>query len=470
MKNILSGLTIKTKVIACAAIGFAMMLATALAIFRGDAGVNEAIERGSRLRDQQVLALRAQLAGNGTPRDAARESAARAAIERVGRDIAAADKAAVEARTVATWTLIVVSVAGMVVFALLATWIIVSVLKPVFAALGVVHTIARGDLTARIEGAGTDETGQLLAALGEMNDNLAATVARVRQAADSVQGTAHDLGSGNADLSREAEQQAVSLEEASSATEQMSSSVAMHAETSREASTLAQAAATLASSGGQMVASVVDRMNTIQASSSRIADIVAIIDGIAFQTNILALNAAVEAARAGEQGRGFAVVASEVRSLAQRSAAAAQDIRGVIRDSLDMIHAGTALAEDAGGKMHDIVNATGQVRDLMDRLAGATREQSAGLAQVATVVGHLDTATQRYSHVVAQLNAAAEALGRQSDDLVSAVSAFRIAETAARDRETAAVTLEPAASRATRMPALAGARMRTDDQDGWARF
>jgi len=346
----------------------------------------------------------------------------------------------------------------------------VSVLKPVFAALGVVHTIARGDLTARIEGAGTDETGQLLAALREMNDSLAATVARVRQAADSVQGTAHNLGSGNADLSREAEQQAVSLEEASSATEEMSSSVEMHAETSREASTLAQAAATLASSGGEMVANVVDRMNTIQASSSRIADIVAIIDGIAFQTNILALNAAVEAARAGEQGRGFAVVASEVRSLAQRSAAAAQDIRGVIRDSLDMIHAGTALAEDAGGKMHDIVNATGQVRDLMDRLAGATREQSAGLAQVATVVGHLDTATQRYSHVVAQLNAAAEALGRQSDDLVSAVSAFRIAESAARERETAAVTLEPAASRATRMPALAGARMRTDDQDGWARF
>ena len=467
MKNTLSDLTIKTKVIACAAIGFTMMIATALAIFWGDAGVNEAIERGSRLRDQQVLALRAQLAESGKPRDAAQDSAV---AERIGRDVAAADKAAVEARTVATWTLVAVSAAGMVVFALLATWIIVSVLKPVFAAMGVVHTIARGDLTARIEGAGADETGQLLAALKEMNDNLAATVARVRQAADSVQGTAHSLGSGNADLSREAEQQAVSLEQASSATEQMSSSVAMHADTSREASTLAQAAATLASSGGEMVANVVDRMNTIQASSSRIADIVAIIDGIAFQTNILALNAAVEAARAGEQGRGFAVVASEVRSLAQRSAAAAQDIRGVIRDSLDMIHAGTALAEDAGGKMHDIVNATGQVRDLMDRLASATREQSAGLAQVATVVGHLDTATQRYSHVVAKLNAAAEALERQADDLVSAVSAFRIAESAARVHAAVAVTLEPAASRAKAVPALAPVRHRPAEDDGWARF
>ena len=428
MKTMLSDLTIKAKVVICAVIGFTMMLATALAIFWGDAGTDEAVERGSRLRDELVTLLSAEVDRAGKPRDAAQEQAARDARARIARDIAAADAAVPDARRAATWTLVLVSAAGMAVFALLALWIILSVLKPVFAAMRVVHTVASGDLTARFGATGGDETGQLLAALKEMNDSLATTVARVRRATDAVQGATRQLGAGNAALSREAEQQAVSLEQASSATEQMSSSVSLHADTSREASTLAQAAATLASSGGEMVANVVDRMSAIQASSGRISDIVSIIDAIAFQTNILALNAAVEAARAGEQGRGFAVVASEVRQLAQRSAAAAHDIRDVIGNSLEMIRSGAQLAEDAGGKMHDIVNATGQVRDLMDRLASASREQSAGLSQVATVVGQLDDATQRYSHVVAQLAAAADALGRHAEELAAAVSAFRIDE------------------------------------------
>ncbi len=429
MSAFLSNLSIKTKVITCAVIGFAMMLATALAIFWGDAAVNEAVLRGSQARDQLVTALRAQAPADATAR--------------IAREIAEADAGAAGARKTATWTLVAVSTAGMGVFALLALWIIVSVLKPVFAAMGVVRTVASGDLTTHIEASGADETGQLLAALSEMNDSLAGTVARVRAAADAVQAATRSLVAGNENLAREAEQQAVSLEEAASATEEMSSSVSVHADTSNEASALAENAAMLAQGGGEMVDDVASKMAAVQASSSRIAEIVQLIDGIAFQTNILALNAAVEAARAGEQGKGFAVVASEVRSLAQRSAAAARDIRGVIGESLGTIAAASAQASAAGSKMLEIVEATGRVRDLMDRLAHASKEQSTGLAQVSTVVGQLDNATQRYSHVVAQLSAAADAMRRQADDLVSAVGAFRIGDSGA----VAHVEVEPAWSR-----------------------
>jgi methyl-accepting chemotaxis protein len=453
MSGFLSSLSIKTKVITCAVIGFAMMLATALAIFWGDAAVNEAVQAGSRARDELVAAVRAQ-----APADAA---------ARLTRHIADIDARAVEARKSATWTLVAVSAAGMAVFALLALWIIVSVLKPVFAAMGVVRTVAGGDLTTRIEATSGDETGQLLVALRDMNDSLAGTVARVRAAADAVQAATRSLVAGNENLAREAEQQAVSLEEAASATEEMSSSVSVHADTSREASRLAEEAAMLAQGGGEMVDGVAEKMAAVQASSSRIAEIVQLIDGIAFQTNILALNAAVEAARAGEQGRGFAVVAAEVRSLAQRSAAAAHDIRGVIGDSLGDIATASGQASAAGSKMLEIVEATGKVRDLMDRLASASKEQSTGLAQVSTVVGQLDNATQRYSHVVAQLSAAADAMRRQADDLVSAVGAFRIGDSVVARVEVEAARSPAIVRRASSAPALPRAGR---SHGGWERF
>jgi methyl-accepting chemotaxis protein len=457
MSGFLSDLSIKTKVITCAVIGFAMMLATALTIFWGDAAVNEAVQGGSRARDELVTALRTQ-----APADA---------VTRLARQIADADARAVEARRSATWTLVAVSVAGMVVFALLALWIIVSVLKPVFAAMGVVKTVAGGDLTTRIEAASRDETGQLLEALRDMNDSLAGTVARVRATADAVQVATRSLVEGNESLAREAEQQAVSLEEAASATEEMSSSVSMHADTSREASMLADEAAMLAQGGGEMVDHVAEKMAAVQASSSRIAEIVQLIDGIAFQTNILALNAAVEAARAGEQGRGFAVVASEVRSLAQRSAAAAHDIRGVIGESLGNIASASEKASAAGSKMLEIVGATGKVRDLMDRLASASKEQSTGLAQVSTVVGQLDNATQRYSHVVAQLSAAADAMRRQADDLVVAVGAFRIGESAVAASVEVGAARSPAPARRVSFKNSAPALPRAGrTHDGWERF
>ncbi|MBL0142037.1 MAG: HAMP domain-containing protein [Betaproteobacteria bacterium] len=468
MMTILSNLTIKTKVITCAVIGFAMMIATALTMFWSDAAIVEAMEGGSRLRDQLVAQLREDAARSGVPGVAA-SGATQAASERIAREIAAADSAVLEAKRTATIAFAAVSTAGMVVFALLALWIIVSVLKPVFAAMQVVRTIAGGDLTTRIEVASRDETGQLLAALREMNDSLAGTVARVRRSADTVHAATRSLVAGNSDLSREAEQQAVSLEEAASATEQMSASVSVHADSAREASQLAQTAALLAQDGGEMVDNVAGKMATVQASSSRISEIVTLIDGIAFQTNILALNAAVEAARAGEEGRGFAVVASEVRSLAQRSAAAARDIRGVIGESLEMIRSASAQAGEAGAKMLEIVESTGEVRDLMDRIASASREQSAGLSQVATVVGHLDNATQRYSHVVAQLSAATDATGRQADELVAAASAFRIGDEEAGGQ----VEIErmPAGSRAVRhAPAAPALTVTRGLREGRTRF
>jgi methyl-accepting chemotaxis protein len=459
MATFLPDLSIKAKVITCAAIGFAMMLATALAIFWGDAAVNEAVGHGSKLRDELVAVLKGPSPGE--------------AAARLEREIAEADRRAAGARATAGWTLVAVSAAGLGVFALLALWIILSVLKPVFAAMRVVHTVAGGDLTTHIEPRSRDETGQLLAALREMNDSLAGTVARVRRAAEAVAAATHSLGAGNADLSREAQQQAVSLAEAASATEQMSSSVALHADTSREASKLAESAALLAQGGGEIVDDVAGKMAAVQASSGRISDIVALIDSIAFQTNILALNAAVEAARAGEQGKGFAVVAAEVRSLAQRSATAARDIRGVVAESLGTIAAASSQAAEAGAKMLEIVEATGQVRDLMDRLASASREQSTGLSQVATVVGQLDNATQRYSHVVARLTAAAQSLERQAEDLVAAVSAFRVAE--AWGPVEAGMPAPPPAAPGRAVPAAAPARAlpratRSPRGDGWKRF
>lgn len=407
-------LSIRVRVITCAVIGFAMVLLAAGGIYWAGLRTEAALREGLAARDTLVSEL------------ARGQAAEQARLERARAEIRSADARAVEAGRTATWIIVITSSIAMVVFALLALWIIFTVLTPVFAAMRVVRAVAAGDLTVHIDESRSDETGRLLAALRDMTASLASTLQRVRSSAESVRVASRRLAASNAELAAQAEEQAASLEEAAASMEQMSSSVAQYTEGSREASQIAQNAAAVASQGGEVVDAVVGKIQSVHASSSKIADIVALIDSIAFQTNILALNAAIEAARAGEQGRGFAVVAGEVRALAQRSAAAAREIKEVIDTSVGMIGEGSARAGDAGRKMQEIVRAVQHVGELLDRTVLASGEQSQGIAQVTQTVQQLDRATQGNSAVVAQLAMAAEGLERQAAELVEAVGAFKI--------------------------------------------
>ncbi|MFC5476818.1 methyl-accepting chemotaxis protein [Massilia suwonensis] len=301
-----------------------------------------------------------------------------------------------------------------------------SIVRPLDRAVEVAKTVAAGDLRTRIEVTSNDETGQLLAALRDMNASLKQIVTRVRGGAETISVASNEIAKGNMDLSSRTEQQAGALEETASSMEELTSTVKQNADNARQAKQLAVSACDVAVKGGDIVERAVGTMAAISESSKQIADIIGVIDGIAFQTNILALNAAVEAARAGEQGRGFAVVASEVRSLAQRSAVAAKEIKTLIGASTERVEAGSALVSEAGATMTDIVASVKRVMDVMAEISAATAEQGAGIEQINIAVTEMDTVTQQNAALVEEAAAAAEALREQTVALNGVVGVFKL--------------------------------------------
>jgi methyl-accepting chemotaxis protein len=286
--------------------------------------------------------------------------------------------------------------------------------------------VADGDLSSRIEVSSKDETGQLLHALKHMNENLVRIVADVRGGTDTIATASAEIAAGNLELSSRTEQQAGSLEETASSMEELTSTVKQNADNAHQANQMAVSASAVAGKGGEVVSRVVETMVSINESSRKIADIISVIDGIAFQTNILALNAAVEAARAGEQGRGFAVVASEVRNLAQRSAAAAKEIKTLISDSVDKVDAGAKLVDQAGATMNDIVTSIQSVTDIMAEILAASQEQSSGIEQVNQAIAQMDQVTQQNASLVEESAAASAAMQDQAAKLAHAVSVFKL--------------------------------------------
>ena len=315
----------------------------------------------------------------------------------------------------------------LLVIAVLATLSLRSqILRPLLQSIAFANQMAAGDLSARSSSAASGEFGELARALNQLNVNLQAVVSDVRHEVEGVQVASNEIAAGNSDLSSRTESQASSLEETAASMEQLTSTVQQSANSSREASVLSQRSATVAREGNAAMSQVVTTMDDISKSSKRIGEIIGVIDGIAFQTNILALNAAVEAARAGEQGRGFAVVAGEVRSLAQRTLSAAKEIKVLIDESADKVTHGSKLVHSAGQTMANVVGSVEQVNGLIAEITGATHEQSMGLAQINQAVGQLDSVTQQNSAMVEQLSAAASSLQAQAKVMNDAVRIFRL--------------------------------------------
>jgi methyl-accepting chemotaxis protein len=301
-----------------------------------------------------------------------------------------------------------------------------SISTPIRRAVAIAETVARGDLTTRIAVSGNDETSQLLAALVHMNERLVDIVGRVRTSSESIATGSAQIASGNTDLSQRTEEQAASLEETAASMEQLTATVKQNAENALQGNSLAANASETAVQGGAIVARVVETMSGISDSSRQVAQIITVIEGIAFQTNILALNAAVEAARAGEQGRGFAVVAGEVRTLAQRSAAAAKEIKDLIGASVERVNNGSKLVDEAGRTMNDVVQSVKRVADLMGEISAASGEQHTGIEQVNQAVMQMDETTQQNAALVEEASAAAQSMATQSDTLRELVSVFKL--------------------------------------------
>jgi len=319
------------------------------------------------------------------------------------------------------------ALAAMLLGAVLAAWITRSVTRPIHDAVAVARTVAAGDLTGRIDVRSTDETGQLLMALRDMNDGLSKIVGDVHSGSAAISTATSQIAAGNLDLSQRTEEQAAALEQTTASLHELAHAVRHNFESGRQANTLASAAVDVAAQGGAVFARVIRTMEAIDASSKRIADIIGVVDGIAFQTNLLALNAAVEAARAGEQGRGFAVVASEVRTLAGRSAEASRQIRALIGESVENVDNGCKLVEQAGSTMDEIVVSVRRVTDIMGEISMASQEQTSGVDQINQAVGQMDQVTQQNAALVEQAAAAAQSLEFQAKNLVEVVSVFQLA-------------------------------------------
>ncbi|MEG5999443.1 methyl-accepting chemotaxis protein [Enterobacter ludwigii] len=363
----------------------------------------------------------------------------------------------------AIWVLISVLIAVLVV--IVAVWLGIkqALISPLTRLIDNIRHIASGDLVKRIEVQGANEMGELADSLRHMQGELVRTVGDVRNGANAIYSGASEIAMGNNDLSSRTEQQAASLEETAASMEQLTATVKQNAENARQASNLALSASETAQKGGKVVDNVVQTMRDIAGSSQKIADIISVIDGIAFQTNILALNAAVEAARAGEQGRGFAVVAGEVRNLAQRSAQAAREIKSLIEDSVGRVEVGSTLVESAGETMGEIVNAVTRVTDIMGEIASASDEQSRGIDQVGLAVAEMDRVTQQNASLVEDSAAAAAALEEQASRLTQAVAVFRIQQEQMKAREQASAKTAAA-------PMMARKAATTDAGENWETF
>ncbi|MDL2354088.1 MAG: methyl-accepting chemotaxis protein [Pseudomonadota bacterium] len=369
---------------------------------------------------------------------------------------------------------------GLLAGIVIGVWLIGGITRALAEALRVANSVAAGDLTERIRIDSNDEIGQLLTALQKMNAGLVEIVSEVRGGTDLIATASSEIAAGTQDLSSRTEEQASSLEETASSMEELTSTVRQNADNARQANALAETASTVASRGGSVIGQVVDTMGEINNSARKIVDIIGVIDGIAFQTNILALNAAVEAARAGEQGRGFAVVASEVRNLAQRSAAAAKEIKSLIGDSVERVDAGSKLVNEAGSTMHDIVESVRRVTDIMAEISAASQEQTSGIDQINQAITQMDQVTQQNAALVEQASAASEAMQDQAAKLALVVSVFKLdaSRVAAPPRVAApapqrAIAIKPRQGKAAAPGRIAAATPRataTGGADDWEEF
>jgi methyl-accepting chemotaxis protein len=415
----------------------------------------------AKYQDAKTLVMNARKAGNAAQAESTyRDSFAPAATNyqnNVKALLAQQRKAidataqAIEAANARSFTLLLILCALVVALGSVCAWLITrSITQPLKAAVKVAETVADGDLRTHFGTPASDEIGDLMRALHGMNEALRKVVSEVQTGTNAIATASGEIAAGNQDLSARTEQQASSLEETASSMEELTSTVKQNADNARQANQMAVAASGVAERGGSIVSQVVDTMGAIDTASTKIVDIIGVIDGIAFQTNILALNAAVEAARAGEQGRGFAVVATEVRSLAQRSAAAAREIKTLIGDSVEQVNNGTRLVQQAGNTMGEVVDSVRRVTDIMAEITAASAEQSMGIDQVNQAIAQMDQVTQQNAALVEEAAAAAESMQDQAARLAQVAAGFQLEHSA-----TAAPVrpVRPAASQLARPPA-----------------